>query len=282
MTDTHARTPRLQQASPPEAIAGVQQIMKAIHAGGVAPQTLELVHMRVSQINGCDACIASGITTAERIGLTAERLLALPAWRDSAVYDEPERSALAIAEAATRLADHPDAVTDEIWTHAVEHYDDQALLRARVDDRPDQLLQPRQHHPESSTRHLGIAATAPPHTPNWLLLSTAGPTANTLPPARTRSDGLTVRRHSRMSALHNPRGSSRRSQCDGSTSRTESASHRLPSDTAPARTEPEPTPWSARSSADEPKSGSWSNQVPARRSDTQTNASRGSASEPES
>jgi AhpD family alkylhydroperoxidase len=101
--------------------------MQAIYAGGAPPHTLELVHMRVSQINGCNACIASGIKNAENSGISTERLLALPAWRESALYDDAERSAIELAEAMTRLADHPDTVTDEIWTGVAEHFDEHAL-----------------------------------------------------------------------------------------------------------------------------------------------------------
>jgi AhpD family alkylhydroperoxidase len=128
MTQTETRAPRLANtASSPDAVAGVQQIIKAIYAGGVPPQTLELVHMRVSQINGCNACIAAGINSAEKAGLGTERLLSLPAWRESDLYDQAERAAVQLAEAMTRLADHPDVVTDEIWAEAVDHFDDRAL-----------------------------------------------------------------------------------------------------------------------------------------------------------
>lgn len=128
MTQSQTRSPRLSNAaSSPDAVAGVQRIVKAIYAGGVSPQTLELVHMRASQINGCNACIASGINSAETIGLSTERLLALPAWRESALYDDAERAAIALAEAMTRLADRPDAVTDEIWAQAAEQFDERAL-----------------------------------------------------------------------------------------------------------------------------------------------------------
>jgi AhpD family alkylhydroperoxidase len=128
MSPTQTRSPRLTDAaSSSEAVAGVQQIIKAIYASGVPPQTLELVHMRASQINGCNACIAGGITNAERIGLGTERLLALPTWRESALFDDAERAALELAEAMTRLADHPDVVTDEIWAQAAEHFDEHAL-----------------------------------------------------------------------------------------------------------------------------------------------------------
>jgi len=127
MPETQTHSPRLQNASSPDAVAGVQQIMKAIYAGGVPPETLELVHMRASQLNGCNACIASSITNADRIGLSSERLLTLPAWRESALYDDAERAALGLAEAMTRLADHPDVVTEEIWADAAEQFDERAL-----------------------------------------------------------------------------------------------------------------------------------------------------------
>jgi AhpD family alkylhydroperoxidase len=129
MTQTRTRGPRLSPdaGGSQDAVAGVQQIIKSIYAGGVPRQTLELVHMRASQINGCNACIADGIKTAASAGISTERLLALPAWRESALYEDAERAALALAEAMTRLADHADAVTDEIWAEAVEHFDEPGL-----------------------------------------------------------------------------------------------------------------------------------------------------------
>jgi AhpD family alkylhydroperoxidase len=129
MTKTETRGPRLSPdaARSQEAIVGIQQIVKSIYAGGVPRQTLELVHMRASQINGCNACIAAGIKTATSAGVSTERLLALPAWRESGLFDAAERAACALAEAMTRLADHPDAVTDEIWAGAAEHFDEPGL-----------------------------------------------------------------------------------------------------------------------------------------------------------
>jgi AhpD family alkylhydroperoxidase len=108
-------------------VAGVQQILKSIYAGGVPRETLELVHMRASQINGCSACIAYGIQSAASSGLATQRLLELPGWRESRLYDDAERAALALTEAMTRLADHPDVVTDEIWAEASAHYDEPGL-----------------------------------------------------------------------------------------------------------------------------------------------------------
>jgi AhpD family alkylhydroperoxidase len=111
----------------PHAMEGIQSLYKAMNAGGVAPRTLELVHLRASQINGCSACVHAGVTSAEKAGETAERLLAAAAWYESPLFDDAERAALALTEAATRLSDRPGQVTDEIWDDAVKYYDEKQL-----------------------------------------------------------------------------------------------------------------------------------------------------------
>ncbi len=121
-------TARIQNAtSQPDITAGVQQLFKGVYAGGVPRQTLELVHLRVSQINGCSACVDAGATTATKAGVSPEKLLTLAAWYENPLFDDAERAALALGEAATRLADRPGAVTDEIWAEAARHYDERQL-----------------------------------------------------------------------------------------------------------------------------------------------------------
>jgi AhpD family alkylhydroperoxidase len=104
---------RIQNAtSQPDVTAGVQHLFKAIYAGGVPPQTLELVHLRASQINGCSACVGAGATSAAKAGVSPEKLLTLAAWYEDPRFDDAERAALALTEAATRLSDRPGAVTE--------------------------------------------------------------------------------------------------------------------------------------------------------------------------
>ena len=94
-------TARIQNmASQPDVTAGVQQIFKAVYSGGVPPQTLELVHLRASQINGCSACVNAGATNAAKAGISPEKLLTLAAWYEDPRFDDAERAALALAEAA--------------------------------------------------------------------------------------------------------------------------------------------------------------------------------------
>ena len=79
------------------------------------PKLLELVKVRVSQMNGCAHCLHLHRQDALKLGETDDRLLLLSAWRESGLYTERERAALAWAESLTRIADShaPDAVYDE-------------------------------------------------------------------------------------------------------------------------------------------------------------------------
>lgn len=111
----------------PDAMKGIQNLYKAMSQGGVPQQTLELVHLRASQINGCSACVDAGIHSAKKAGESDERLFAVAAWRETPYFTDAERAALALAEAATRLADRADAVPDSIWDEAANHFDEKGL-----------------------------------------------------------------------------------------------------------------------------------------------------------
>ncbi|MFR9776688.1 carboxymuconolactone decarboxylase family protein [Micromonospora sp. MS34] len=111
----------------PDAVKAVNLLYKAAHSAGVPGSTLELVHLRASQINGCSACVDSGARSARKNGETEERLFAVAAWRETPYFTEAERAALALAEAGTRLADRSDAVPDDIWAEAARHFGEKEL-----------------------------------------------------------------------------------------------------------------------------------------------------------
>ena len=111
----------------PDVMQPVQALNEAISKGGVPQATLELIHLRVSQVNGCSACVDGGVCSAKKAGETDERLFAVAAWREAPYFTDAERAALALAEAATRLADRADPVPDEIWDEAADHYDERGL-----------------------------------------------------------------------------------------------------------------------------------------------------------
>jgi AhpD family alkylhydroperoxidase len=111
----------------PEATKAIQDLVKATLAVGVPRQTMELVHLRASQINGCSFCVASGARKVTTEGEMLQRILATAAWRDAPWFDDAERAALALAEAMTRLSDRSDPVPDDVWDTVSRHYDERQL-----------------------------------------------------------------------------------------------------------------------------------------------------------
>lgn len=84
-----------------EAVRGVSA------AAGLDRVLVELVNIRVSQINACAYCLNLHTRAALRAGETTQRLGVLPAWRDTQLFTPRERAALALAEATTCPADRP-------------------------------------------------------------------------------------------------------------------------------------------------------------------------------
>lgn len=101
----------------PGTMEALQNLAKAVEQGGVSKRTLDLVHLRTSQINGCSVCVemGHGFKTADE---TNERLFAVAAWQDASYFTDAERAALALAESVTRLSDRSDPLPDEIWNEA--------------------------------------------------------------------------------------------------------------------------------------------------------------------
>jgi AhpD family alkylhydroperoxidase len=111
----------------PGALRALQGIADAVRRGGVPETTLQLVQLRASQINGCGVCIDMHSRELRNAGEPEARIDTVAAWRDVSYFTEAERAALALAEAATRIADRSDAVPDEVWDEAARHYDERQL-----------------------------------------------------------------------------------------------------------------------------------------------------------
>lgn len=76
---------------------------------GLERSLVELINVRVSQLNGCPSCLDIHHRKAESAGVTAKQLATLPAWRDTELFDDRQRAALRLAEITTTLPDHDTA-----------------------------------------------------------------------------------------------------------------------------------------------------------------------------
>ncbi|WP_369216505.1 carboxymuconolactone decarboxylase family protein [Streptomyces flavofungini] len=100
---------------------------KALKQSPLPDATQELVALRVSQINGCAACVDMHTKEAAAAGESAVRLNLVAVWREATVFTEAERAALALAEDGTRVADAAGGVGDEVWANAAKHYEEEQL-----------------------------------------------------------------------------------------------------------------------------------------------------------
>lgn len=111
----------------PDALQPLLDLGKAARETGLPPKTAELVHLRAAQINGCSYCTEMHSRELRNAGETDERIFTVAAWREAPYFTDPERAALALTEAATRLNDRPDAVPDEVFEEAARHYDEREI-----------------------------------------------------------------------------------------------------------------------------------------------------------
>jgi AhpD family alkylhydroperoxidase len=111
----------------PGAREAFQHLGASVASTGIPETTLQIVELRASQINGCSGCVDIHSRALEHMDEGSERIHLIAAWREAPYFTEAERAALALTEAMTRLADHPDPVPDEVWDEAARHFPEEQL-----------------------------------------------------------------------------------------------------------------------------------------------------------
>jgi AhpD family alkylhydroperoxidase len=123
--------PRLNpNAAAPDAIKAILALENYCKTCGLEPSLIELVKMRASQINGCAYCLHMHSADARAHGETEERLYLLDAWRESPLYSERERAALAWTEALTLIAQTH--APDEVYDTLKQHFSDEEQVKLSV------------------------------------------------------------------------------------------------------------------------------------------------------
>lgn len=108
-----------------DAIKHLLATSQAVHDSSVDSTLMELVFLRVSQINGCGFCIDMHGTALRKGGIEPRKLDTLPAWHESRFFDARERAALAWAEQLTRLPDG--APSDTAFDALGAHFDEKGI-----------------------------------------------------------------------------------------------------------------------------------------------------------
>ena len=106
----------------PGALQPLLDLTEVIGRTGVPKTTLDLVRLRVSEINGRVYTFPD-----EQAGEWDARLPRVVGWRTESCFDEAERHALEMAEAVTLMSDPQDMASDEVWEKSAQYYTDEQL-----------------------------------------------------------------------------------------------------------------------------------------------------------
>ena len=118
--------PRFNATKRPDALKPLFTLAEYVRNCGLEQSLIELVLMRVSQLNGCAYCLDMHSKDARAAGETEQRLYLLQAWREAPFYSEREKAALAWSEAVTRM--EPNGIADQIFAQASAQFSEEELV----------------------------------------------------------------------------------------------------------------------------------------------------------
>jgi AhpD family alkylhydroperoxidase len=114
----------------PQAIKAMRGVKTYIESSSIDARLRALVELRISQINGCAFCLDTHSQEARHAGETQQRLDCLAAWRETELFDDREKAALAWAESVTDVA--ATHVPDDVYEAARKQLSDQELVDLTV------------------------------------------------------------------------------------------------------------------------------------------------------
>jgi alkylhydroperoxidase family enzyme len=113
-------------AHQPKMMSGMGKFQQAVRKGDSVDERLKyLVELKGAQMIGCEYCVDLGSQICRNSGFADDELLALPQYRDSALFTEREKAALDYTAAVMRT---PVEVTDELFAQVKEHFTDEQLV----------------------------------------------------------------------------------------------------------------------------------------------------------
>ena len=114
------------QKTAPSAQAALLAMGKTADDSGLDKELIELVKLRVSQINNCAFCLQIHLNVARKLGVAQEKLDLVATWHEAGIFSEKEGAALGWAETLTRLADR--SVPDEAYDAVRRHFSEEQVI----------------------------------------------------------------------------------------------------------------------------------------------------------
>ena len=110
----------------PAAQAALLAMGKTADESGIDKQVIELVKLRVSQINNCAFCLQIQLNVSRRLGIAGEKLDLVATWHEAGIFSDKECAALAWAETLTKLDGR--TVPDEAYDAVRKHFSESEVV----------------------------------------------------------------------------------------------------------------------------------------------------------
>jgi AhpD family alkylhydroperoxidase len=109
----------------PEMATGMAAVTHAIRKSGIEADLIEMIKIRVSQINGCAFCVQYHLNDARKAGAAAAKLDLLAVWREAGIFSARECAALEWAERVTLEAQRP--IEDEAFAQVSAQFSEREV-----------------------------------------------------------------------------------------------------------------------------------------------------------
>lgn len=109
----------------PRTTEALLSVNKSLDGSVLGAVLINLIYLRVSQINGCAYCVDLHARDLRKAGETDARIDGLAGWYDSPLFSDREKAALAWVEAVTRI--EGTRAPDAAWSELREHFADKEL-----------------------------------------------------------------------------------------------------------------------------------------------------------
>lgn len=100
---------------------------KLVATFGLDKKLVELVRLRVSQINGCGYCVDMHSADAVKAGETHKRVFAMSAWWETPFFSDKERAAFKLIEEVTLIANM--GVSEDTYQEARRHFSETEIAQ---------------------------------------------------------------------------------------------------------------------------------------------------------
>ncbi len=111
----------------PKAYKALLEMEKYLTSCGLDKMLLELIKIRASQINHCAYCLEMHTVDALKYGETQRRIFALSAWKESPLFDEKEKTLLAMTEEITLISEA--GLTEKTFEKATSHFSENEIAQ---------------------------------------------------------------------------------------------------------------------------------------------------------